>query len=140
MLSKAQQAVIDNQLKFRPKIVEASDAPVLDESWLLEEDSQVVTVEVQLISSKTLKLETRKVGIVRGLTLLQNAAIPRDAGAASDRPTCADTGLRADILRAGHFREAPRCAATCNDCPSDCGSRHRTEDFFLWQAGRFCSH
>lgn len=82
-MNKEQQAKIDAQLAkgnrdpdaYRPQIVETSDAPVLSEAWLLEEDSQTVTVEVHLISSKTLRLEKHQVGVVRGLTLLQTMAI-----------------------------------------------------------------
>lgn len=82
-MNKEQQAKIDAQLAkgnrdpdaYRPQIVESSDAPVLSESWLLEEDNHTVIVEVSLISSKTLRLEKRQVGVVRGLTLLQTMAI-----------------------------------------------------------------
>ena len=82
-MNKEQQTKIDAQLAkgnrdpdaYRPQIVEASDAPVLSESWLLEADSQTVTVEVHLISSKTLALEKHQIGVVRGLTLLQTLAI-----------------------------------------------------------------
>lgn len=82
-MNQEQQKKIDVQLAkgnrnpdaYRPQIVEVSDAPVLSESWLLEEDSHVVTVEVHLISSKTLALEKHQVGVVRGLTLLQTLAI-----------------------------------------------------------------
>ena len=82
-MNKEQQKKIDAQLAkgnrnpdaYRPQIAEDSDAPVLSESWLLEEDSHVVTVEVHLISSKTLKLEKYRTGVVRGLTWLQLSAI-----------------------------------------------------------------
>ena len=82
-MNPEQQAKIDAQLAkgnrnpdaYRPQIVEASDAPVLSEAWLLEADSQTVTVEVHLISSKTLALEKRQIGVVRGLTVLQTMAI-----------------------------------------------------------------
>ena len=75
MLSKAQQAKIDEQTQFLPKIVDASDAPVLSEAWLLEEDSHIVCVEVQLISSKTLKLEKHQIGVIKGLTTLHQIFI-----------------------------------------------------------------
>ena len=82
-MNKEQQAKIDAQLAkgnrnpdaYRPQIVEDSDAPVLSESWLLEEDSHVVTLEVYLISSKTLRLVKHQTGVIRGLTWLQLSAI-----------------------------------------------------------------
>ena len=82
-MDKEQQAKIDEQLEkgnrdpdaYRPRVVASSDAPVLSESWLLEEDSQTVIVEIHLIGSKSLSLEKFQVGVVRGLTLLQTIAI-----------------------------------------------------------------
>ena len=82
-MKKAQQEKIDAQLSegnrnpdaYRPRIVEASDAPVLSESWLLEEDSGTVSVEIHVIGSKSLALEKFAVEVVRGLTLLQTLAI-----------------------------------------------------------------
>ena len=82
-MDKNQQEKIDAQLAsgnrnpdaYRPRIVESSDAPVLSESWLLEEDSGTVTVEIHVIGSKSLALEKFAVEVVRGLTLLQTLSI-----------------------------------------------------------------
>ena len=82
-MNKKQQEKIDAQLEkgnrdpdaYRPRIVESSEAPVLSESWLLEEDSHTVTVEINLIGSKHLALEKFQVEVVRGLTLMQTIAI-----------------------------------------------------------------
>ena len=82
-MEKGQQAKIDAQFEkgnrdpdaYRPRVVESSDAPVLSESWLLEEDSQTVIVEIHLIGSKNLSLEKFQVEVVRGLTVLQAVAI-----------------------------------------------------------------
>lgn len=82
-MNKEQQAKIDERLErgnrdpdaYRPRAVASSNAPVLSEAWLLEEDSQIVTVEIHLIGGKSLSLEKFQVGVVRGLTVLQTIAI-----------------------------------------------------------------
>ena len=82
-MNKAQQAKIDAQREkgnrdpdaYRPQIVEASDAPVLSEAWLLAEDNPSATVEIYLVGSKTLVREPHQIEVVRGLTLLQTMAI-----------------------------------------------------------------
>ena len=82
-MNEEQQKKIDAQLEkgnrnpdtFRPRIVESSDAPVLSEKWLLEQDSDSVIVEVYLIGGKSLELEPFQVEVVRGLTLMQTLAI-----------------------------------------------------------------
>ena len=82
-MNKQQQEKVDAQLEkgnrdpeaYRPRIVASSDAPVLNESWLLDEDSQTVIVEINLIGGKSLSLEKFQVEVVRGLTLMQTIAI-----------------------------------------------------------------
>ena len=82
-MNKKQQEKIDARIEkgnrdpdaYRPRVVESSDAPVLSESWLLEEDTGTVTVEIQVIGGKSLALETFQVDVVRGLTLMQTIAI-----------------------------------------------------------------
>ena len=82
-MNEEQQQKIDAQLEkgnrnpdtFRPRIVESSDAPVLSEAWLLEQDSDSVIVEVYLIGGKNLELEPFQVEVARGLTLMQTLAI-----------------------------------------------------------------
>lgn len=101
-MNKKQQEKLDAQIEkgnrdpdaYRPRVVADSDAPVLSESWLLEEDAGTVTVEIQVIGGKSLSLETFQVEVVRGLSLMQTIAIQEAVEAYPIDPKLAQPGYQ----------------------------------------------
>lgn len=101
-MNKKQQEKLDAQIEkgnrdpdaYRPRVVADSDAPVLSESWLLEEDAGTVTVEIQVIGGKSLSLETFQVEVVRGLSLMQTIAIQEAVEAYPIDPKLAQPGYK----------------------------------------------